>query len=891
MGAGLSVSGIRAGGQGLPDWKTLLRHAINDLRDSEKCDAETLTNLETWLEGGKYLEIAQEFHNRTRPDQFAEFIRAEFDPDDLVPSKLHETILQCKFRGVITTNFDKVFERQGYSLDPLVYPLCLDDLNGFKRLGFFAKIHGCVRQTPNLYENLVLTEASYASLRRNQKYRLILQSYFVRHTILTVGFSLQDPDFLGLLADLRDILGDATPTVYALMREPGHEARDKWRKQGVEIIPYGNHAELLPFFDEMVKLATKKHPVPTLPSGAGASEIDYDALAEIWRGTHKIEELSELIERQLSGLSNGLQKESFLLQFLALVGKRDQVRLAPQLVALGTPRSEKALLLMFRDGVEGEKGSAPVIWPTLQPHPKHVNVHQWVLSHWPDFAQNNSEACFEWLLNKEWEDAGIDLWQTFLSVLNRIVAGDRRLGLDALYSKAEHIEGAHERIEKVVFAPGFVREDDTDRKWFKSWDEQTLESIRYAKFQKARSDGRTYSERLAEAMKLDENRPENVYRPYVNDVLHSLFDEYVQRTHLTTHSSSGLYNPEKANEILDALSALKGEDRQLKVLWAINHWPETRRGLGSLGEDAKSLRNGLFAPLWWRYSNETRIAYLREHRGRRMHGNRWEAGQEVLLERMMGFTYDVDEEFREAFTANLSDHLSKDGSDSEGFDTYEPRPFQEIWRDRELTYKLTDEIPPELVWRVAAKRVDWENQQDAKVRWREARDRAKVLFAEASLSGLISAERNDYVIDGLLGAYFPEKLQVVIYSRMISLAAKELGVDRDALGTVVFLHLTAHAFSHIGKDRDGRTWSTFAMPLAVTNARPSRPSEAIAQFYTFRLIATLGDQELMQTFFTLERHCTEIHRAWRATEEYDLEQMRAVLVKYRKGTEEWPPPV
>lgn len=270
VGAGLSVSGVRKKGKGLPDWNTLMHHMIEDLRDSENCDATTLAKLEELLEKGKHLEVARLFKLRTRSDQFATFLKSELDPPDIVPSKIHEVILKTNFRGIITTNFDSVFEHQNHRLQTLVYPQCLDDIDSFRKPGFFAKIHGCVLNTPNLAENLILTEESYVALRSNRKYHTILRSLFVMHPILMVGFSLRDPDFLGLIDDLREIFGTGMPTIYALMLDPGRKARDEWRRKGVEIIPYKDHGELIGFFEEMLQLSEQRHPlskiIPSSPS-------------------------------------------------------------------------------------------------------------------------------------------------------------------------------------------------------------------------------------------------------------------------------------------------------------------------------------------------------------------------------------------------------------------------------------------------------------------------------------------------------------------------------------------------------------------------------------------------------------------------------------------------
>lgn len=254
VGAGLSASGVRQGGKGLPDWDTLMQHMIEDLRDSEKCDAGTLTELEELLREGKHLTITRVFKQRTRSDQFAAFLKAELDPPDIVSSRVHEIILRTGFRGIITTNFDLVFEHQSNLLQPLVYPQCFDDTDAFRNDGFFAKIHGCIRNTANPAENLVLTEESYIALRSNRKYCAILYSLFVMHPILTVGFSLRDPDFLGLIDDLREIFGTQMPTIYALMLKTEHKAREEWREKGVEIIPYTDHTELVGFFEEMLHL-------------------------------------------------------------------------------------------------------------------------------------------------------------------------------------------------------------------------------------------------------------------------------------------------------------------------------------------------------------------------------------------------------------------------------------------------------------------------------------------------------------------------------------------------------------------------------------------------------------------------------------------------------------
>ena len=121
-------------------------------------------------------------------------------------------------------------------------------------------------------------------------------------------------------------------------------------------------------------------------------------------------------------------------------------------------------------------------------------------------------------------------------------------------------------------------------------------------------------------------------------------------------------------------------------------------------------------------------------------------------------------------------------------------------------------------------------------------------------------------------------------------AAKQLRLDEEVLSTVVFIHETVHAFSHVGRDHDGLLWTAYALPLAdVPDGTPSVTHEAIAQFYTFKLLESVRDERLMETFLALEKACSDVYRAWRTTEHYSLEQMREVLMKCRKTTGQWPP--
>lgn len=880
VGAGLSAGSVRQGGKGLPDWNALMQRMIDDLRDSESCEAPVLQSLEASLKQGNFLEVAQVYKQRTRPDQFAAFIKGELDPADIGESKVHQAILKITFRGIITTNLDRVFERQSDLLTPLVYPQCLDDVKGFQSDRFFAKIHGCVRITPNLAENLILTDESFRSLRANPKYQTILRSCIVMHPMLTTGFSLNDPDFLGLVSDLRESLGNSMPTIYSLMRDPGAKAREDWLAKGVQIIPYTNHSELAGFFQEMLELSEKRHPAPAVETASKLSDIDFAGLVENWRRAQKLEGATALLDEQLKQLPGLSQKEDFLFRFLALVSDNEQIRLAPHLVALSTETAESALTRIFKRAEEEESLTG------LKPNPQFIAVQKWAKAHWQDFTRDGGTTTFRWLLADEW-DGKAGAQREFEDLLRSIRAGSDSRRLSDLYAVCEEIPGAEETIERIVSASGFVPGLKQSKSWQQSPEQRTQEGIKLEKFQrKVRAKSfRTPKEIVSEAEQLDAELGEDAYPDFTICVAGRLLTDFRHFSHMTLHGHSTLYDPEKATEIVDAFASLRTMKCQRAVLWAFHHWPERHRGMMSLSEDLEALESGLLKPLWWRFSSETRIDYLGSRKRPDPHGFTFETGQEFLLKDLMGLTYDIDAEFRKAFNGSLATYRTGDEEDK-----YEPRPLQELWRDRDLNYSMSDDVPPELVRRIAVTRTDWDNLQPGEVRWDEARRKAEHILGDGELTRWVSNERKDFAIDNLLGAYFPSKMQVVLYRRMIARAAKQLNLDEDALSTVVFIHETVHAFSHVGRDHDGLYWESYALPLAdVPDSAPSVTHEAIAQFYTFTLLESLKDERLMKAFLTLEKVCSDVYRAWRATEHYSLEQMRQVLVKCRTTTAKWPP--
>jgi hypothetical protein len=898
VGAGLSKKGVRKGGAGLPDWDGLMKLMIAHLQESGRYNKAAINKLRAMMKEDppRYLDVAEEFYRAHEHDAdgYEQFLRQHLAPSDLVDSEVHKVILNVGFRGIISYNFDMVFEKQSDRLDKVVYPSLLEQVGRFRRKGFFAKIHGCITGPA---KQIVLTRTSYERLAADVKYSQLMRTVFLGHVVLCVGFSLRDPDFQSILSDLKNCWGIDMPPLYALMPDPGEDTRREWLTKGVDILPYEDHSDALDFFRKLGtstgrrrvaegRSLARKLSRPATAMSRTPDEKDREAadtetarlesLVEQWTKNLKIGEINASVSEYLERLPTVAAKEATLFRIAALCPDSTPF-LCPHLLTLGT-RGCMDLASRIFCGSAKERSLYQ-----LPPHPLHLPLHRWVLKE-KLWEHGNEDAVMRWLLDERWNDHGVDLKATFREMFEHVQKNPEREGMDDLYAAAQDIPGAAAEIERLVFSPGFIRGS--------GWREESIvREIRERKYKLSLRDRNLPPQELLDAaQEADKGMPDADAIICVADAVRTLLREFPHCTYLTLHGSSSAYDPSKAREILDALASLRKPEQQGRVIAGINHWGVFEERSSHSGEEAELLRKGLLIPLWWRYSSEMRVEYFRYGpKERMMLGHHW-TGQELLLHDLMGMQYDIDEDFRREF--NRSPETYRTPEEKAKFSgRYEPRLLQELWRDRELNYEISEECPPELIRRLATRRIDWDKLESGSARWDESKKRvAELLEANDLLRDYLSAERSNYVIDNLLGSYDPQRRKVTLYSQLIRFAARELGVDQDAVSTVVYIHETVHAFSHIGRDLNGHMWDS-PPPLVADSPdeQISQAQEAIAQYYTYKLLDWLGDDRLFKAFLALEKVCSPVYRIWRQTEQYSLEQMRAVLIRYRSASSEWPP--
>jgi len=337
--------------------------------------------------------------------------------------------------------------------------------------------------------------------------------------------------------------------------------------------------------------------------------------------------------------------------------------------------------------------------------------------------------------------------------------------------------------------------------------------------------------------------------------------------HATWFGSHGGFTPDprEAKEIIDGLSALKGDSAAM-VLWhtvadLADDRFELRHEGGSMREH--TMRE-LHAPLWWRLSIEAKRDYQLAGRGR---GGLPAAGLQLLASDVMGLTFDQEREFRERA----------------------PKGDKVRWRLAEVLavfdFAVSDEPPPELVRRAALDPA-YVDELPAS-RTGEKRDKAlAAITARSTLDRLLQGNdgRLQVVTTNLLGGYDPGRARVTVYRPVVAWCANAIRVDERALENVVFLHETVHAICHLGLDLDGRRWDDFALPGSTFfDFRPSALHEGLAQYFTFRMLERLDDTGMWAAFERLTDVQPPEYQQWRGMREVPLERARTLLLEARAG--------
>lgn len=130
------------------------------------------------------------------------------------------------------------------------------------------------------------------------------------------------------------------------------------------------------------------------------------------------------------------------------------------------------------------------------------------------------------------------------------------------------------------------------------------------------------------------------------------------------------------------------------------------------------------------------------------------------------------------------------------------------------------------------------------------------------------------------GAYFCSSKKVELYYLPIILMCKLMNVQPEYSAAVVMAHELAHAYHHLGKDKDGLVWKEFS-------STDKEITEGLAQFYTLRFVEEYEEQypALRQAYNAMIAFQTGpylVHNDW--VKDFNNEDVRLAMVATRTSS-------
>lgn len=245
LGAGVAAAASNTAGKRPKEWKEFLKAAVDLVNDGDK-----KSEINTLIDSNRLLLALQAIYHEADPGDYQALLNDCFNDASFLPSELHKAIFNLDSRLVITTNFDKIYEKhcltassEGFKVIPYNSNSLGDEIRSDTRL--IIKAHGSIDELGRM----IFTKAQYHSAKENySSFYAILKALLLTNTCIFIGCGMEDPDVLLLLEEVR-ITANPNRPHYALLRSGSHSSftkHDLVTAYNVKVLEYGpNHSDLV----------------------------------------------------------------------------------------------------------------------------------------------------------------------------------------------------------------------------------------------------------------------------------------------------------------------------------------------------------------------------------------------------------------------------------------------------------------------------------------------------------------------------------------------------------------------------------------------------------------------------------------------------------------------
>jgi hypothetical protein len=232
VGAGFSrnAAPIRASVGVMPGWNDIYAIMVNKLYPDPGAGSPTasigtpsrgpeatVAGDRAWLlkqtgATSAYLRVAEEFEAQFGRDALDKLILRHVPDRQFAPGKLHNMLVQLPWADVMTTNWDTLLERATESAEERVYDVLrtVEELPE-ARAPRIIKLHGSFPS----HRPFIFTEEDFRTYPvRFGPFVNLAQQLAMENTLVLLGFSGDDPNFLFWSGWVRDRLGPKAPLIY-----------------------------------------------------------------------------------------------------------------------------------------------------------------------------------------------------------------------------------------------------------------------------------------------------------------------------------------------------------------------------------------------------------------------------------------------------------------------------------------------------------------------------------------------------------------------------------------------------------------------------------------------------------------------------------------------------
>ncbi|AOS83413.1 hypothetical protein BIU88_04195 [Chlorobaculum limnaeum] len=260
LGAGISAGVHTRTGESVKTWAEFL------IETSKKTGQdELISEVKEFLDRKDYL-FACELLKDHFADEWETILKSEYEKIGEI-TELQKAVLELKQRIIVTTNFDLFIERNWDLINTdathnlqIKNGISADCFSVFRdEKDYLIKIHASI----NAPDTIIFSLSDYASkAHANWQYSTFIETLLNTHTVLFIGFSMDDATITNILAVYAKKYPRSRPH-YAFLPDYTSDRKIKIMKshRKLYILPYSskdNHQELLVLLNELKQEIEKR---------------------------------------------------------------------------------------------------------------------------------------------------------------------------------------------------------------------------------------------------------------------------------------------------------------------------------------------------------------------------------------------------------------------------------------------------------------------------------------------------------------------------------------------------------------------------------------------------------------------------------------------------------